>query len=70
VKPEAINDMHHEMLSMNVAMPLSSYAVLDDQYVLFGALSLHSSIDDVVYEIEMLSANTLEALEGLAHYLN
>ena len=60
--------MNEAMLSMNVQMPLSSFAMIDEQYVVFGALSVNSTIDDIVHEIEMLSDNTLEALEAMKAY--
>ena len=69
VKAESINDMHDAMLSMNVPMPLSAFAQIGDQYVVFGALSINSAIEEIVHEIELLSDNTLEAIKSLKDYL-
>ena len=69
VKEDSKAELHTAMLVMNIPMPLSSFAKIDDQYVVFGALSVNSSLEDVVREIEMLSENTLEAIEAVREYL-
>ncbi|NOY62438.1 MAG: YjfI family protein [Gammaproteobacteria bacterium] len=58
------------LLTMNVPMPLSSFSKVGDQYIIFGALASSSNIGDVSYEIEVLSDNTLEAIEAVAEFLN
>lgn len=69
VKPDSTNEMNQAMLGANISMPLSSFAVIDDQYVIFGALSVRSSLEDIVHEIEVLSSNIVEAIEALGEYL-
>ena len=69
VKDTSLGEMHEAMLSMNVPMPLSSFATIGDQYVVFGALSASSDLESVIHEIELLSDNTLEAIESLKDYL-
>jgi len=70
---EISNDIDHSlhdiMLKMNIPMPLSSFSKIGEQYVIFGALSINSSIEDIAHEIEILSENTLEAIETLQDYL-
>lgn len=61
--------MIEAMLTMNIAMPLSSFAKLGDQYVIFGALSRHSSLDEIVQEISVLSDNSLEVIKIMSEYL-
>jgi len=63
------SSLHDIMLKMNIPMPLSSFSKINDQYVIFGALSINSSINDIAHEIEILSENTLEAIETLKDYL-
>ena len=58
------------MLEMNVPLPLSSFGKVGDHYVVFGALAAGSTIEDVVTELEVLSDNTLEAIEIVGPYLN
>lgn len=70
VKADARTDMLTALLEMNVSLPLSSFGKIGDRYVLFGALAAGSSIADVVNELEILSENTLEAVEAIAPFLN
>ena len=55
-------------------LPLSSVAISrlknDDSYVAFGALSLNSSLEDVVLEIATLAANALDLAELIEQYTN
>ena len=57
------------MLTMNVPMPLSSFSKLGNQYLIFGALASSSSLNEVIEEIEVLSDNTLTAIEELSEFL-
>lgn len=70
VKSDKINEMNHAMLAASISMPLSSFALVDDQYVIYGALSINSSSEEIVHEIEVLSSNTIEAIEAMSDYLN
>jgi len=69
VKDAGANEMNGAMLAINIAMPLSSFATVDDQYVVFGALSAESDLKAIVHEIEILSDNTMEAIDSLRDYL-
>ncbi|MCF6219302.1 MAG: YjfI family protein [Gammaproteobacteria bacterium] len=62
--------MFESMLNLNIPMPLSSFAKMDDKYAVFGAMSLNSSAEDVALEITTLSDNSLDAIEALSDYLN
>ncbi|HBZ2153304.1 TPA: DUF2170 family protein, partial [Klebsiella pneumoniae] len=42
----------------------------DEYYVAFGALSLNSSLEDVVLEIATLAANALDLAELIEQYTN
>jgi len=57
------------MLMMNVSIPLSAFSKIGDQYIMFGALSPHASIDELLHEIELLSDNVLEAIDAVSDYL-
>ncbi|MBL4907478.1 MAG: DUF2170 family protein [Sneathiella sp.] len=61
-----LNDM---LLRANLPVPLSSFSIINNQYVLFGALSINSSISEVVEEITTLANNVIEALESCQEYL-
>ena len=70
VKPDKRTEMLSMLLEMNVPLPLSSFGKIGDRYVVFGALSVTAAMEDVVTELEVLSENTLEAIEVASAYLN
>jgi uncharacterized protein YjfI (DUF2170 family) len=69
IKEGKVSEMNNAMLMTNIAMPLSSFAKIDTQYVIYGALSVHSSLYDIAHELETLSSNSIEALEAMKDYL-
>ncbi|GLS83199.1 YjfI family protein [Paraferrimonas haliotis] len=62
-------DMLQTMLELNIPMPLSSFAKVDNKYVVFGALSSSSSMEDIEHELALLSDNCLEVIDEMAGYL-
>ncbi|MGB3624168.1 DUF2170 family protein [Ketobacter sp. MCCC 1A13808] len=62
-------DLNQTMLELNVAMPLSSFAIIESYYVVFGAMATSSSFDDICKELVTLSANAYDALEAIEEYL-
>lgn len=70
IKTELKADMMASMLEMNIPMPLSSFAKIEDKYVVFGALSVNSSLDDIELEIVTLSDNSLEVIAEMGSYLH
>ena len=69
VKPECIADMHESMLEMNIPMPLSSFSKIGDKYVIFGALSISSTFDDIEHELAVLNNNAIEVIDDMSDYL-
>lgn len=69
VRPEARAELNELCLQLNIPMPLSAFAKIDEQYVLFGALSTESSFEDIQREIATLSENAVEALEAVEEFL-
>lgn len=69
VKQDSVNELNSAMLSINISMPLSAFAKIDDQYVIYGALSVKSDLKDIIHEIEVLSGNAIEAIEAMSDYL-
>lgn len=69
VKADHLDKINSEMLQTNINIPLSAFGLIDDQYVIYGSLSVNSSIDDVVHEIEVLSNNSIDAIEAMSEYL-
>ena len=70
VKPDVRARMLETLLELNVPLPLSSFGKVGDRYVVFGALTATASVADVVTELEVLSDNTLEAIEVVSSFLN
>ena len=70
IKTELKANMIEAMLEMNIPMPLSSFAKIEDKYVVFGALSINSTLDDIELEIVTLSDNSLEVIAEMDSYLN
>jgi uncharacterized protein YjfI (DUF2170 family) len=64
-----VAEMNNAMLLSDISMPLSSFGKLSDQYILYGALSVSSSLYDILHELEVLSSNSVEALNAMQHYL-
>lgn len=69
VKPECLAEMHESMLEMNIPMPLSSFSKIGDKYVIFGALSISSTFDDIEHELAVLSNNAIEVIDDMSDYL-
>ncbi len=69
VKADARAEMLETMLEMNVPLPLSSFGKVGGRYVIFGALAASCTVADIINEIEVLSDNTLEAIEAVSTYL-
>lgn len=69
VRKENRTELLEEMLELNIPMPLSSFAKLGDRYVIFGALSMQSSIDDISHEIITLAENAVESIDALEEFL-
>ena len=69
VKPECRQQLLDDLLVMNLPMPLSAFSKIGSRYVIFGALSTSSSVQDVISEVETLSDNTLEVFETIDEYL-
>jgi len=69
VKAECVNTMHESMLEMNIPMPLSSFSKIGDKYVVFGALSINSTFEDIEHELAVLSNNAIEVIDDMGDYL-
>lgn len=70
VKPEMKAELMEEMLELNIPIPLSAFAKIGDRYVIFGAMSVSSTIDEITHELVTLSENAVEAITALEEFLN
>ncbi|WOH39373.1 DUF2170 family protein [Thalassotalea fonticola] len=69
VKSDKRVAMLEAMLEMNIPMPLSSFSKIGDKYVIFGALSIGSSFDDIEHELAVLSNNAIEVIDDMDEFL-
>ena len=69
VEDGKVSELNAVLLRANLPVPLSSFSIMGDRYVLFGALSINSDVDTVVEEITTLSNNVLDALDFCQEYL-
>ena len=70
VQADMRNELNETLLRLNVPIPLSAFAKIDDKYAIFGALSVNSSFDDITQELVTLADNAIDALEAVTIYLN
>ncbi|MEZ5472131.1 MAG: DUF2170 family protein [Marinicella sp.] len=69
VKTESRVEMLEMMMDTSISIPLSSYARVEDRYVLFGSLSVNSNMDKVVEEIITLNENALDVMVAMEDFL-
>jgi len=62
----SLNEM---MLALNIAMPLSSFALTGNMYSIFGAMSVNSEPSQIQEEVLVLSENIMDALEVCQQFL-
>ena len=69
VKQSARLAMLETMLDSSISIPLSAFARVGDQFVLYGALSVTSSFDEIVEEIVTLNENAVDVLSAMEDFL-
>lgn len=69
VAAEKVAELNSTLLQLNIPVPLSSFALIDGRYSIFGALSVNSTFDDIAHEIATLADNAVDALEALEEFL-
>lgn len=53
-------------LRLGPTLPLSNVGLVGDDYILFGQLSAHAPLANIVEELDVLGRNAVQALEQLA----
>lgn len=61
--------LNQYLLELNVPMPLSSFALVDDYYVIFGALTRSSKFESVTQELITLAQNSTDTLQALEEFI-
>lgn len=69
LKADLVDDLNATLLQLNLPMPLSSFAVIENKYSIFGSLSVNSSFEDIAHELVTLADNAIDALDTLKDYL-
>jgi len=62
-------ELNQYLLELNVPMPLSSFALVDDYYTIFGALARKSKTESITLELITLAANSVDTLQALEEYI-
>jgi hypothetical protein len=65
VKPSKVDTLNLEMLQMSPAVPLSSIGLQGETYILFGAMPLNTSLENIIHELEVQAENTVDVLEEI-----
>ncbi len=69
IREDQISSLNELLLELNVSVPLSSFSIVDEYYVIFGALATSSSNEDICKELVTLAPNAYDALEAIETYL-
>jgi len=70
VKEDKIDELNSMLLTISPVIPLSSTGLQNGNYILFGAMSLNTVIDNIVHELEVQAENTIDVLEAISPLLN
>lgn len=69
VLPEMVNELNAMLLRLSVNVPLSSFGMIDNTYILFGAMPVSTPVEHVAHELVVQAENALECLEALEEFL-
>ncbi len=65
VKPGVEAELNELLLQLSPAVPLSSIGLQGNTYILFGAMPLETSFENIVHELEVQAENTVEVLDAI-----
>jgi len=63
VRDDKRDELNEELLFISPAIPLSSLGRQGDTYILFGAMALNTSFENIVHELEVQAENTVDVLQ-------
>lgn len=69
IHSQKVAELNQYLLELNVPMPLSAFALVDDYYTIFGALAVESSNESIKLELITLAANSIDTLQALEEYI-
>lgn len=62
-------ELNRGLLTISLPMALSSVAIQDNRYVLFGAMAIETSMANLLHEIDVQIDNYNDVLEAVADYI-
>lgn len=62
-------ELNQYLLEMNVPMPLSSFALIDEYYSIFGSLACESKFENIALELITLAQNSEDTLQALEEFI-
>ena len=62
-------ELNQYLLELNVPMPLSSFALIDEHYSIFGSLACESKFENIALELITLAKNSVDTLQALEEYI-
>jgi uncharacterized protein len=69
VKPDKVEELNSMLLRISPAVPLSSTGLQGDNYILFGAMSVNTMLENIIHELEVQAENTIDVLETVSPFL-
>ncbi len=69
VREELRAELNRGMLTISLPMALSSVGLQDNRYVLFGAMTIETTMANLIHEIEVQIDNYNDVLEAVADYI-
>jgi len=66
---DRVNELNKLLLTITLPMALSSFAIQDNGYVLQGSMSINTTIENVLHEIEVQMANYDDAMDALGEFI-
>ncbi|MFQ3243917.1 MAG: hypothetical protein ACI9WC_003043 [Arenicella sp.] len=70
VTPSRVAELDRALLAISLPMVLSSVSIQnDDRYVLFGSMAINTTIENLMYELEVQASNYDELMAALAEFI-
>lgn len=70
VKADSLSTLYETLLRLSPVVPLSSIGLQDHSCILFGAMSVNTTFENIAHELECQADNYTEVLAALADYFD
>lgn len=68
IDADLLAKLDHTLLGLNPVIPLSSIGLQENVYILFGAMSVNTSIENIAHELAVQADNVTDVLASLENY--